>query len=345
MEYRSASDFIDAVIISAYDAYASDIHLHPTETELLVRFRIHGSLTEVGRIPIRLHAELLARIKILSLLRIDEHHTPQDGRFQIHQSNRKDIYVRVSILPTQYGEQCVLRLLGSNESLTTLRDLGMNKRFRNKVQEILDKRKGLILVTGPTGSGKTSTLYALLRLLNTSDTSIVTIEDPIELSVDGMTQIPINNSAGLTFSLILRSVMRQDPDVIMVGEIRDRETAELAVHAALTGHLVLSTLHTNDSPTALVRLIDMGIEPYLVASTVELVIAQRLVPKKTISERIGIFEILHLNDSIREILRANTSRDEILNHIDTDSYASLKDDCVDKVMRNEVSHEAVRQYL
>ncbi len=344
MEFTSAIDLIQHVITRAHDLGASDIHLCPSTTSLLIRFRIDGSLSDEYMLPTYIHAEVIARIKILALLRIDEHLMPQDGRFSFLLPTGESVDVRVSLTPTQHGEQAVLRLLRMYAELSSLTELGMSPALQDPIQSALSRRKGLILVTGPTGSGKTSTLYSLLKMLNTRDSSIVTIEEPIEYTLEGVTQIGVNQS-GFSFAHALRSVVRQDPDIVMIGEIRDRETAELAIQAALTGHLVLSTLHTIDAPTALIRLCNLGVEPYLVASTVEVVIAQRLVRKKTNSGRIGIFEVLRLDTSLREVLTSKVTYSRLLARTNPHNYWSLAEDCVDKISEDLISAEEVKQYL
>jgi type II secretory ATPase GspE/PulE/Tfp pilus assembly ATPase PilB-like protein len=268
---------VECLVESAFRARASDIHLDPEGGELKVRVRVDGALREVHTIPVHLREEVIARLKILSGLRTDEHQTPQDGRFRISLTEGAPIDVRVSIVPTYYGENAVLRLLAEQNDNYSLEALGFSAANCAKLQNAIQRPHGMILVTGPTGSGKTTTLYSLIRMLNTKERSIITIEDPVEYSIQGINQIQINSRTGLTFATGLRSVLRQDPNIIMVGEIRDAETAGLGVNAALTGHLVLSTLHTNDAPTTLPRLLDMKVEPYLISSTVNVVVAQRLV--------------------------------------------------------------------
>ena len=268
---------VDLLIESACAARASDVHFDPRAEGVMVRLRIDGLLQDMHLLPASIHAEVISRIKILSGLRIDEHQAAQDGRFQANLIEGRTVDVRVSIVPTHYGENAVLRLLSGQHGLFVLENLGLTARNRERILHALKKPFGMVLATGPTGSGKTTTLYTLLNLLNRSDTSIITIEDPIEYSLAGVNQIPINPRTGLTFANGLRSILRQDPNVIMVGEIRDEETAGLAINTALTGHTVLSTLHTNDAPTTLPRLLDMGVEPYLIASTVSVAIGQRLV--------------------------------------------------------------------
>lgn len=274
---HSVIRLVELLIERAHAARASDLHLDPTVEFLRVRQRIDGALLDVRRLPLSLHAEVISRIKILSGLRIDEHFGAQDGRFRMSLSEGGIIDIRVSIAPTYHGENAVLRLLSDNATAFSLDSLGLSERNHAVVSRAMSRPHGMILATGPTGSGKTTTLYALIQILNRPDVSIITLEDPIEYSIGGVRQIQVNPKTGLTFGNGLRSILRQDPDIIMVGEIRDRETAGLAVNTALTGHRVLSTLHTNDAPSAVTRLLDMGVEPYLIASTVSVVVAQRLV--------------------------------------------------------------------
>ncbi|MBF8250321.1 MAG: hypothetical protein HW400_922 [Candidatus Levybacteria bacterium] len=270
------SRIVDLLINYASQDKASDVHIEPQEKDSLVRFRIDGILHDVLSLPKSLHDQIITRIKILSRLRTDEHLSPQDGKMRIA-LEEEDIDVRVSILPVTEGEKAVLRLLSSKFRKFSLVDLGMNEKDLKKVTNAYDKPYGMILSTGPTGSGKTTSIYAILKILNTREKNITTIEDPAEYRIKGVNQINVNAKTNLTFANGLRSILRQDPNIIFVGEIRDSETAGIAVNASLTGHLVLSTLHTNDAATALPRLIDMNVEPFLVASTVNVIIAQRLV--------------------------------------------------------------------
>jgi len=272
------SKIVDLLINYAAEDKASDVHIEPQEKNSLVRFRIDGILHDVLLLPKNLHDQVITRIKILSRLRTDEHLTPQDGKMRIS-LEEEDIDIRVSILPVTEGEKAVLRLLSSKFRKFSLVDLGMNEKDLKKVKDAYSRSYGMILSTGPTGSGKTTSIYAILKLLNTREKNITTIEDPAEYRIKGVNQINVNVKTDLTFANGLRSILRQDPNIIFVGEIRDSETAGIAVNASLTGHLVLSTLHTNDAATALPRLIDMNVEPFLVASTVNVIIAQRLVRK------------------------------------------------------------------
>ncbi len=257
---------------------ASDIHIEPQEKEVVIRYRVDGILKNVMTLPKTIQGGIIARIKILSKLKIDEHMVPQDGRFKIKIQDEK-LSFRVSIIPVYDGEKIVMRLLHEGQKPLNLDQLGFLPVPKKKVEKAIKSPHGMILVTGPTGSGKTTTLYSILGILNQPGVNICTIEDPIEYHVKGINQSQINPRAGFTFAAGLRSFLRQDPDIIMVGEIRDKETAEIAIHSAMTGHLVLSTLHTNDAPTTLPRLIDMDIPPFLVAFTANIIVAQRLVRK------------------------------------------------------------------
>jgi type IV pilus assembly protein PilB len=266
------------IIEEAQTLRASDIHIDPQTDSVRVRYRVDGWLREHHRLPVRLHPEIISRIKIIAGLRTDEHQMPQDGRFRMILEARP-LDVRVSVVPTYYGENAVLRLLSDKAEAFTLESLGFSEINAKKIRAAAKKPYGMILATGPTGSGKTTTLYTLLKALNTEEVSIITIEDPVEYAMDGIRQIQVNPRTGLAFASGLRSILRQDPNIIMVGEIRDPETAGIAVNAALTGHLMLSTLHTNDAATTLPRLLDMKIESYLIASTVNVAIGQRLARK------------------------------------------------------------------
>ncbi|RJP45815.1 type II/IV secretion system protein [Candidatus Parcubacteria bacterium] len=257
---------------------ASDIHLEILEDAFLIRYRIDGVLFEAMRLPKVIHSAVAARIKLLSGLKIDEHFKPQDGRFR-HQLVDEMVDVRVSVIPTFYGEKVEMRLLETSQKPLSLEELGMSPEVARAVSEDLKKSYGMILSCGPTGSGKTSTLYAFMNILNRPEVNVVTVEDPIEYNMRYVNQTQINPQAGVTFAEGLRSILRQDPNVIMVGEIRDGETADIAVQAALTGHLLLASLHTNDSPTAIPRLFDLGVPPFLAASVLNVIIAQRLVRK------------------------------------------------------------------
>jgi type II secretion system protein E len=267
---------VNGIFAQAVRDGASDIHIEPYERDVKVRYRVDGMLSDLMRPPKRMHAAIISRIKILGEMNIAERRLPQDGRIRITIAGRQ-IDVRVSIVPTVYGERAVMRLLDKGTALLGLEELGMMPDTLERFRKIISLPHGIILATGPTGSGKSTTLYASLQEIWSPTTNILTIEDPVEYQVPGISQVQVRPNIGLTFAHGLRSFLRQDPDVIMVGEIRDHETAEIAIHASLTGHLVFSTLHTNDAPGAVTRLLDMGVEPFLVASSVVGVVAQRLV--------------------------------------------------------------------
>lgn len=267
---------VDALLSYALLSRASDIHLEVFESEMLVRYRIDGLLYEIVRVPKEVNPSIIARIKVLSALKLDEHNKPQDGRFR-YKSGDMLVDARVSVLPTLYGEKIVMRILPATQRPSSLEEIGMLEDYLKIVKSNLKKTFGMILVTGPTGSGKTTTLYTMLGILNKPEVNISTIEDPIEFGIPNVNQTQINTQAGLTFADGLRALVRQDPNVIMIGEIRDRDTAEIAVHSALTGSLVLSTLHTNNAATAVPRLLDIGILPFLLSAVLNLVMAQRLV--------------------------------------------------------------------
>ena len=268
--------FVDLVLQEGVKAKASDIHFEPFETEFRIRLRIDGSLYEMAPPPKNLASAVIARVKVLSSLNIAERRVPQDGRIKTTISGRQ-IDLRVSTLPTQFGESVVLRILDKTVVNLSLEALSMQDDIKEGIRAMVGRPNGIFIVTGPTGSGKTTTLYSALREVNTEDVKILTAEDPVEYEVEGIMQVPINHQVGLTFAAALRSFLRQDPDTIMVGEIRDLETAQIAVQASLTGHVVLSTLHTNDAPGAVTRLIDMGLEPFLISASLEGVLAQRLL--------------------------------------------------------------------
>lgn len=315
---------INAILLEANQREASDVHFEPYENNSVVRFRVDGILTDIAHPPRLLHSALISRIKILGQLDIAEKRLPQDGRMSIR-LKEEVLDIRISTLPTGVGERAVLRLLDKKNSGFLLPDLGMTLSVKKFYEESISRSHGIVLVTGPTGSGKTTTLYASLEKLNAKETNIMTVEDPVEFELNGISQTQVQSKIGLNFASVLRAILRQDPDVIMIGEIRDLETAKIAVQASLTGHLVLATLHTNDSASAIVRLVDMGIEPYLLSSTLNGVLAQRLVRKfcgfckNTKSKalncekcnfsgfkgRTGIYEFFQMNDEIRSLIKNN----------------------------------------
>src|SRR6218665_1812508 len=267
---------VNSVLFRAAKERASDIHIEPMERELMVRFRVDGVLQEIIKPPKRYQSAIISRVKVMGQLNIAEKRLPQDGRIRIKLAGR-DIDIRLSTIPTTYGERIVMRLLDKNTTLLDLTELGMASQMLEQMEHVIRRPHGIVLVTGPTGSGKTTTLYGALSRINTPDLNILTVEDPVEYQLKGIGQMAISPKIGLTFAQGLRSFLRQDPDVIMVGEIRDKETAEIAIQASLTGHLVFSTVHTNDAASAITRLVDMGVEPFLVASSLTGILAQRLV--------------------------------------------------------------------
>ncbi len=321
---RDIPELLNKIINKAIELKSSDIHFEPREEYLRIRYRVDGLLQDCETIHKQKEASLISRIKVMVGLDIAENRLPQDGRTKF-----KNIDIRVSTIPTIHGQKIVMRLLDRKQALLKLEDLGMQKSDFETYQKLISKRNGIVLVTGPTGSGKTTTLYATLSTLNSKDTNITTIEDPVEYQLPGINQIQINPKAGLTFSRGLRSILRQDPDIIMVGEIRDLETAKIAIQAALTGHLVFSTLHTNDAASAPIRLIEMGIDKYLVEASVIGVVAQRLVRKLTpngLKGRIGIYEIMEgtkpqnnmrtlAQDGEFKIKQGVTTREEVLRSV------------------------------
>lgn len=371
---------VDLLIDYAYQDKASDIHIEPEEKNSLIRFRIDGILHDMLFLPKALHDQITTRIKVLSRLRTDEHLSPQDGKMRIKLAE-ENLDIRVSIIPIVEGEKAVLRLLSSHFRQFSLIDLGMSEQDLKKVQSAFNKSFGMILSTGPTGSGKTTSIYSILKILNTREKNITTVEDPVEYRIKGVNQIQVNPKTNLTFASGLRSILRQDPNIVFVGEIRDNETAGIAVNAALTGHLVLSTLHTNDAATALPRLTDMQIEPFLVASTVNIIIGQRLIRKIcemcktsfTVSEadlskhipqesikrhfsslkeirlyqgkgckichntgysgRIGIFEVLEMTKTLRELVVKKNDSEILLKAAQQEGMATMFDDGMQKLVK------------
>lgn len=372
---------VNLIILQAIRDKASDIHVEPEEDSLQIRFRVDGVLHEQATIPKQMQAAVLSRMKIMSDMNIATKRIPQDGRFRLNIEGGQ-IDMRVSSLPTIFGENIVMRLLDTNSILIGLERLGFDEQNLDKFKSLIVKPHGIILVTGPTGSGKTTTLYSALNSINTPDKNIITVEDPVEYQLKMIRQSQINTKAGLTFATGLRSILRQDPDVIMVGEIRDLETAEISVQAALTGHLVFSTLHTNDAPSSLTRLTDMGVEPFLISSSVIGIIAQRLVrmicpsckqpytPSKEVVDdigvdlpkgelkfyrgtgckackntgykgRIGIFEMLMLNDKMRDLILAKTSASQIKKVAQEAGMKTLREDGIEKVLAGATTIDEV----
>jgi type IV pilus assembly protein PilB len=303
MKEAPVAKIVEVILRNAIEGAASDIHIEPLEDKVRVRYRQDGILHNSLILPKKIGPAVVSRIKILSNLKIDEKRKPQDGRFRIIEKG-KQIDLRVSSLPVSMGEKVVMRVLDKEKGLLDLENLGVTGRNYEIIKESIFEPYGMVLITGPTGSGKSTTLYAVLKILNKEGVNIITLEDPVEYAIEGINQSQVKPEIGYTFATGLRSILRQDPDIIMVGEIRDRETAELAVHAALTGHVVLSTLHTNDSVGAIPRLIDMGIEPFLIASSLRAVAAQRLV--RRICELCK--EEVKITEAIRNTIEKNLSQ-------------------------------------
>lgn len=358
-DIQSIVELVDSLIMFAYYKNSSDIHIDPTPEGVVIRFRMDGVLTYMDTIRDTSHEELIARIKVLSGLRTDIHFVPQDGRFKFGYDT-VDCDVRVSIIPTHYGENAVMRLLRTGSEIPTLGNLGFSEHDVSRIVSQLSGHQGMILVTGPTGSGKTSTLYTILSSLSTDKSSIITLEDPIEYAIAGVRQIQIHSRHGITFANGLRSVVRQDPDIIMVGEIRDRETAQIATNVSLTGHLLLSTLHTNSALGAIPRLIDMGIDPYLVASTLSLVIAQRLVRRICqnckgagcgacgslgFKGRIVVAETLIIDEECRRYIMARNSIDDIGRYARSKGMMTMYEDGLDKVEKGLTTQAEVSRIL
>lgn len=371
---------VNTIVLQAARRKASDIHIEPFENFVRIRLRIDGVLTEMMTPEKSMHSGIVTRIKIMASLNISERRVPQDGRVETVVDGFP-IDMRVSILPTVYGEKVVIRLLDRKGALLTKKQLGFSEHNMERLDKILKIPEGIFLITGPTGSGKTTTLYTILKEYNTIDKNIITVEDPVEYRLEGINQVQTNDKAGLTFASGLRSILRQDPDIVMVGEIRDAETAQIAIRAAITGHVVLSTLHTNDTASTLARLVDMGVDNFLVATAVKGVLAQRLVRKvckkcaysynPTIEERailgipasakakvykgkgcnactntgyqgrIGIHEILLVDENIQRIMMRNGTTDEIKRSAIETGMITLNDSCIDLVRKGITSVEEV----
>lgn len=374
--------FVNSLLFQAVKEKASDIHLECFEKEVSVRFRKDGILHEITSVPKKLQASVISRVKIMAELDIAEKRKPQDGRIRVKVAGR-DVDVRISTVPTTWGESVVMRLLDRSSVLLSLEDLGLKGDKLEVVESLIRRPHGIILVTGPTGSGKTTSLYAALERINSPDKKIITVEDPVEYQIQGINQIQVNTKVNLSFANGLRSILRQDPDVILVGEIRDRETADIAIHASLTGHLVFSTLHTNDSASAITRLIDMEIEPFLVASSLMAVIAQRLLrflcpsckesyqPSDDELRKIGIsredlddgvlyrakgcekcfdmgysgrsaiFEMLIIDDEIRNLTLGNVDSGQIKRKAIEHGMTTLRMDGADQVLKGLTSIDEV----
>ncbi|RKY39212.1 MAG: type II secretion system protein GspE [Candidatus Omnitrophota bacterium] len=374
---KSIIKMVDLIIAEALKSRASDIHLEPYQENMRVRYRIDGRLQEKIRIPKQIQPAILARLKIMSDLDITEHRLPQDGRFRIKMKD-KDIDFRVSFLPISFGEKVVLRILDKESIKVGLENLGFSQYSFKRFEKGIKAPYGIILITGPTGSGKSTTLYSILNRLNTPERNIITIEDPVEYQLEGITQIPTQPEIGFDFAQGLRSLLRQNPDIIMIGEIRDQETADVAIKASLTGQLIFSTLHTNDTASAFTRLIDMNIEPYLLSSAVVMVVAQRLIRKicpeckeeeripQAVLKRVGlqegkfykgkgcqmcnntgyygrsaILEVLLVDDKIREMVAKSSPAEKIKEYAISQGMRTLLQDGLEKVKQGETSLEEV----
>lgn len=375
---------VNLVISKAIKDKASDIHVEPSESSVIIRNRVDGVLTEVLRFQKYIQNAFISRIKILSKLDITEKRIPQDGKIKLNFEGI-DIDIRVSTLPTNFGETIVMRILDtSGIKKLTLEMLGFSKKNRDIIETAINEPQGMILVTGPTGSGKSSTLYSFLKAINSPDINIITVEDPIEYTIEGISQVSVNVKAGLTFANALRAILRQDPDVVLIGEIRDPETAQISFNAAMTGHLVLSTLHTNDAVSAVTRLVDLKIPSYMIASSILIIIAQRLVRKncqscledytpdpELISKvgldtwninykkgkgchlckntgykgRLGIYEIVHADIDIKKIIRSTFSEDDIYDNLNKKSFKYMKDDVIDKIKQGFTTLEESTRIL
>lgn len=296
----SVTKVVDALVNYAYEEKASDVHIEPADASASVRFRVDGVLKDVLDVPMAVHHRLVNKVKVMAKLKTDEHLSAQDGKIRTKVADANSLDIRVSIVPITSGEKIVLRLLATTNKEFSLSELGMSEVDLAKVQEAYKRTNSMLLITGPTGSGKTTTIYSILKTLNTRTINIATIEDPVEYNIGGINQIQVNEKTNLTFAQGLRSILRQDPDIIFVGEIRDEETAKISINSAMTGHLVLSTLHTNDAATALPRFIDLGIEPFRVSSTVNVVVAQRLV--RSICENCKVSYEITLSQLKKELL-------------------------------------------
>ncbi len=339
---------VNELFLDALKCRASDIHIEPFERALRVRYRVDGLLQEArvsGEIR-RLAPELISRIKIMAKLDIGERRLPQDGRIKIRQKTQ-ELDLRVSVLPSSFGEAIVIRILKPLE-LLDLSALGFGQAGIRQIQHFLSKPHGVVLITGPTGSGKTTTLYSCLKELNKTERKIITIEDPVEYRLPGIIQMQVNEKTGFNFARALRSILRHDPDCIMVGEIRDGETAEIAIRSALTGHLVFSTLHTNDASSAVTRLVEMGVEPYLVASALEGVIAQRLVRRHGQTGfygRLAISEMLNVTEDVRDLILERKTGSQIRKAAVKNGMQSLYEDGMDKVRQGFTSEEEIRRII
>ncbi len=341
---------VNMILFEAMRRRASDIHIHPLEEKLLIRFRVDGLLVDAFSPPLSLAPAISSRLKVMAELDIANRHSPQDGQTTVRVGSRK-IDIRLSCVPTIFGERLVLRLLDQTQTKLSLDSLGMDADMQKRLMSYVDRPTGMILVTGPTGSGKTTTLYAAMERIDRQTRNVMTIEDPVEYHLDNIAQVQVNPKRGVTFASGLRSLLRQDPDVILVGEIRDAETARLAVQASLTGHLVLATLHTNDAPSAISRLQDIGIEPYLISSSVLAVLGQRLLRKKKSTEsdeyegRIAIYELMEMTDPVREMTMKSADAVQLMGQAISDGMEPMLVDGRKKIAKGLTSEVELRRVL
>jgi general secretion pathway protein E len=357
---------VNMILFEALRRRASDVHVHPMENKLVIRFRVDGMLVDAFSPPLSLAPAISSRLKVMTELDIANRHSPQDGHTSVRIGSRK-VDIRFSCIPTVYGERLVLRLLDQSSTQLSLDQIGMTKKMQAQLMDLVDRPTGIILVTGPTGSGKTTTLYAALGQIDRTSRNVMTIEDPVEYHLEGISQMQVNVKRGVTFATGLRSLLRQDPDVILVGEIRDQETAQLAVQASLTGHLVLATLHTNDAPSAITRLIDIGIEPYLITSSLVGVLAQRLVRRicpackgtgqsasggrcepcfaAGYKGRLAVYELMTMTDTLRRLTAQNADAVTLFESARDSGFRSMREDAADKIAAGHTDEAEVYRVL
>jgi general secretion pathway protein E len=360
---------VNMILFEALRRRASDVHVHPQETRLIIRFRIDGMLVDAFSPPLSLAPAISSRLKVMTELDIANRHSPQDGHTSVRIGSRK-VDIRFSAIPTVYGERLVLRLLDQTATQLSLDEIGMTRAMQAQLLDLVERPTGIILVTGPTGSGKTTTLYAALSRIDRASRNVMTIEDPVEYHLEGISQMQVNAKRGVTFATGLRALLRQDPDVILVGEIRDAETAQLAVQASLTGHLVLATLHTNDAPSAITRLMDIGVEPYLITSSLLATLAQRLLRRRCpacqgagavpaadapgrcetcfgmgYKGRLAVYELMQMTDELRQLTAQRTDAITLYESAKRAGFSPMRDDALEKVKRGLTDEAEVYRVL
>ncbi|MAY75426.1 MAG: type II secretion system protein GspE [Phycisphaerae bacterium] len=341
---------VNMILFEALRRRASDVHVHPMESKLVIRLRVDGMLVDAFSPPLSLAPAISSRLKVMTDLDIANRYSPQDGQTTVRIGSKK-VDIRLSVIPTIYGERIVLRLLDQSQTRLDLDDLGMSPIIQSELMDLIDRPNGMVLVTGPTGSGKTTTLYAALGRIDRDTRNVMTIEDPVEYRLEGISQMQVNPKRNVTFATGLRALLRQDPDVILVGEIRDHETAQLAIQASLTGHFVLATLHTNDAPSAIPRLIDIGVEHYLVTSSLLGVLAQRLLRRSDPSSdtgyrgRLAVHELLTVTDRIRELTAQNADGVTIRHAAIEEGFAPMREDAMRKVELGQTDENEVFRAL